>query len=161
RKVASNWRFSPILKIYSGDAMSIVTSLDRSLTGDFLPAVGSSFATSNTAQRANQVLGNPYGDGTPGRFLNPAAFAQPALGTFGNVGMGSVKGPNFWQFDLSLSRTFQIREMQKVEFRAEAFNLTNRFIMKDPTVDLNSNLFGRVTEARDPRIMQFALKYLF
>ena len=51
--------------------------------------------------------------------------------------------------------------MQKVEFRVEGFNLTNKFIMKDPTVDVNSNKFGQVTEARDPRIMQFALKYLF
>jgi hypothetical protein len=48
-----------------------------------------------------------------------------------------------------------------MEFRAEAFNLTNKFIMQDPTVDLNSNLFGKVTAARDPRIMQFALKYMF
>jgi hypothetical protein len=161
RKVASNWRFSPILKIYGGEAMSIMTSLDRSLTGDFLPSLGSGFATVSTGQRASQVSANVYGDGTPGHFLNAAAFAQPALGTFGNAGIGSVKGPSFWQFDLSLSRTFQIREMQKMEFRAEAFNLTNKFIMQDPTVDLNSNLFGKVTAARDPRIMQFALKYMF
>ena len=160
RKVASSWRFSPIVKIYSGEAMSIVTSLDRSLTGDFLPAVGSGFATC-TCQRASHVLGNPYADRTPGNFLNPAAFAQPALGTFGNAGMGSVKGPGFWQFDLSVSRTFQIREMQKMEFRVEGFNLANTFIMKDPTVDVNSNKFGQVTEARDPRILQFALKYIF
>jgi hypothetical protein len=114
------------------------------------------------AQRANQVLGNPYGDRTPGNFFNPAAFAQPALGTqLPNSGMGNVRGPGLWQFDLSLSRTFQVREMQKVEFRAEAFNVLNGFIMMNPTFDLNSNLFGKVTQARDPRIMQFALKYLF
>jgi hypothetical protein len=160
RTVASNWRFSPILKVYSGEAMSMVTSLDRSLTNTFLPAIGSS-TTISTGQRVSQVLASPYGNSTPGNFLNAAAFAQPALGTFGNAGIGSVKGPGFWQFDLSLSRTFQIREAQKVEFRAEAFNLTNKFIMTDPTVDLNSNLFGKVTVARDPRIMQFALKYLF
>ena len=40
-----------------------------------------------------RVLGDPYGDGTPGNFLNSTAFASPALGTFGNVGMGSIKGP--------------------------------------------------------------------
>jgi hypothetical protein len=51
--------------------------------------------------------------------------------------------------------------MQKVEFRAEAFNVLNKFIMMNPVFDLNSNLFGKVTAARDPRIMQFALKYLF
>ena len=54
-----------------------------------------------------------------------------------------------------------MREMQKVEFRAEAFNVLNNVIMMNPTFDLNSNLFGKVTAARDPRIMQFALKYLF
>ena len=48
-----------------------------------------------------------------------------------------------------------------MEFRAEAFNVTNSFHMNDPTTVLNSNLFGQVTSARDPRIMQFALKYIF
>ena len=75
--------------------------------------------------------------------------------------MGNISGPGFWQFDLSLSRTFQVREMQKVEFRAEAFNVLNKFTMMNPVFDLNSNLFGKVIAARDPRIMQFALKYLF
>ena len=160
RVVASNWRFSPILKILAGEAMTIVTTLDRALTGMFIPGVGSSTGTV-AGQRVNQVLGDPYGDGTPGNFLSSAAFASPTLGTFGNVGTGSIKGPGSWQFDLSLSRTFQIREMKRLEFRAEAFNVTNSFNMNNPTTDFNSNLFGKVTSAKDPRIMQFALKYLF
>jgi hypothetical protein len=147
-----------------------MTSLDRALTNQFLqwPGLNINGATGITnsgnlsGQHVNQVLGNPYGDGTPGHFFNPAAFAQPALGTaVANSGMGNIRGPGFWQFDLSLSRTFQVREMQKVEFRAEAFNILNKFIMMEPTYDINSNLFGRVTQARDPRIMQFALKYFF
>ena len=59
--------------------------------------------------------------------------------------MGNVKGPGLWQFDLSLTRTFPVREMQKVEFRAEAFNVLNNVIVMNPTFDLNSNLFGKVT----------------
>src|SRR5467141_3365163 len=50
--LASNWRFSPILKILSGEAMTLTTSQDRALTG-------------MNGQRVDQVLGNPYGDGTP------------------------------------------------------------------------------------------------
>jgi len=160
RVVASNWRFSPILKILAGEAMTMVTTLDRALTGMFIPGVGSGTGTV-AGQRVNQVLGDPYGDGTPGNFLSSAAFASPALGTFGNAGTGSIKGPGSWQFDLSVSRTFQIREMKGLEFRAEAFNVTNSFNMNNPTTDFNSNLFGKVTSAKDPRIMQFALKYLF
>jgi len=48
-----------------------------------------------------------------------------------------------------------------VELRAEAFNVTNSFHMNDPISGINSPLFGKITTAKDPRIMQFALKYLF
>jgi hypothetical protein len=85
----------------------------------------------------------------------------PALGTFGNSGSGAIRGPSTWDFDLALSREVQLREAQKLEFRAEAFNVTNSFRMTNPTTNLSSNLFGQVTVARDPRIMQFALKYFF
>ena len=106
-------------------------------------------------------MADPYGDKTPAKYLNPAAFAIPALGTFGNVGSGSIAGPGTWQFDASISRTFQFRESQKMEFRAEAFNITNAFRMNNPETNLNSNIFGQVISAKDPRIMQFALKYGF
>jgi hypothetical protein len=148
RAFASGWRFSPIFKIISGDSMTITTSTDIALTG-----IGS--------QRVNQVLPNPYGNKSVNNYLNPAAFALPALGTYGNVGAASIAGPGTWQFDAAVSRTFQLREVQKVEFRAEAFNVTNAFRLNDPTTNLNSNTFGQVTSARDPRIMQFALKYFF
>jgi hypothetical protein len=58
-------------------------------------------------------------------------------------------------------RRFRVKEAQKVELRAEAFNLTNSFRKDNPTTDFNSSTFGQVTAALDPRIMQFALKYFF
>ena len=90
-------------------------------------------------------------------------FALPAPGTLGNVGSNSVAGPGTWQFDVALSKSVQLRERQRIEFRAEAFNLTNRFRMDISrlTVNLNSGTFGQVTGALDLRIMQFALKYFF
>ena len=128
--------------------MTVLSGQDRALT-----------ALAN--QRADQVVGNPYGDKTIGKYLNPAAFAQPALGNLGNAGSNSVLGPGTWQFDIALSRTFQFGEVRKVEFRTEAFNVTNSFLMNNPVLNLNSGTFGRVTSSRDPRIMQFALKYFF
>ena len=148
RFVGSGWRFSPLLKIISGDYMLLTTSQDRALSG-------------TTNQRINQVLANPYGDKSVSNYLNPAAFSLPAIGTLGTVGSYSVRGPGLWQFDMSVSRTIQFRESQKMEFRAEAFNVTNSFHMNNPTTNLNSNTFGQVLSARDPRIMQFALKYVF
>ncbi len=150
RAVGSAWRISPIFKILSGGYVNIITSSDIALTGI-------------ANQRVNQVLPNPYGDKSVKNYLNPAAFALPAAGTLGNAGSNSVAGPGTWQFDIALSRSFQLRERQRMEFRAEAFNLTNSFRMDilKLTNNLNSGAFGQVTGALDPRIMQFALKYFF
>jgi hypothetical protein len=72
-----------------------------------------------------------------------------------------IEGPGFWQVDVALSRIFKVRETQKLEVRAEAFNLTNTLIRQDPNTTLNSNVFGQINSAGNARIMQFALKYTF
>ena len=146
--VASGWKFSPIFRVISGGYSTITTSQDRALNG-----VGS--------QRVNQLMANPYGAKTANNFLNPAAFEMPALGTLGNVGSASIAGPGYWQFDTSLSRSFRLSEAQRIEFRTEAFNLTNSVRLNDFDSNFNSNTFGQVRSAKDPRIMQFALKYFF
>jgi hypothetical protein len=150
RVLGSGWSFSPIFKVLSGGYFSITTTQDRALNG-------------RNPQRVSQILGNPYGDGTVSKFLNPAAFVLPDLGTYGTAGMGSIRGPMTWQFDTSLSRTFQLRESKKIEFRAEAFNLLNKMRMDDQKLNTTfaTGNFGAVTGSLDPRIMQFALKYLF
>ena len=94
-------------------------------------------------------------------WLNPAAFAQPATGTFGNVGVNTVVGPGSVKIDMGLTRTFQVRENQSLEFRAEAFNLPNLVNLGDPGTNIRSSAFGRIRSAADPRIMQLALKYVF
>ena len=151
RALATGWRLSGIYKKASGDYLTVTGGLDRALTG-----------MSN--QRAHQVLENPYSD-TSGRpltpYLNPSAFAQPALGTLGNMGPANIEGPGTWQFDAALSRVFRFRETQRLEFRAEAYNVTNGFRPGNPGTNLNQNTFGQIRTSGDPRIMQFALKYVF
>ena len=83
------------------------------------------------------------------------------MGTIGNMAANSIRGPGNWQFDAALSRTFQVNERQKLEFRAEAFNVTNSVKLTNPDNSLNSTTFGQIQSAQDPRIMQFALKYFF
>jgi hypothetical protein len=155
RMVASGWRLSGIYRYSTGAYLTITTSTDRRLNG-------------TGTQRAQQILENPYGAKTPGNYLNPAAFTQPALGTYGNMGPRNVLGPSTWQFDTALSRTFRLKENQTLELRAEAFNVLNANRWGDPNLVINSNLFGTITTSTntagttyDPRIMQFALKYVF
>ena len=142
---------SGIYRFSSGAPLTVTSGLDQVLNG-----IG--------GQRANQISGNPYGDKSAGplsQFLNPAAFAQPALGTFGNMGRYSITGVNVWAFDTALSRVFRVRENQRLEFRAEAYNVLNSFRPGDPNTALNSSTFGAIRTALDPRIMQFAVKYVF
>src|SRR5262245_2537829 len=156
RKLVTGWRFSGIYRWSSGSPLNVLNGSDRALNGAHRPP--------NGTQRANQLLQDPYGDrsGRPNtNYLNPAAFALPPLGTLGNVGRNSIQGPASWAFDVALSRAFNVREAQKVEFRAEAFNLTNSFRPMNPATNFSQNTFGQIRAAQDSRILQFALKYVF
>ena len=151
RAVAGGWRLSGIYRTASGTPLTILSGVDRALNG-----------ISN--QRPDQILGSVYGNksGRPlSQFINPAAFALPAMGTNGNMSPRNIQGLGTWQFDVSLSRTLQVRENQRVEIRAEAYNVTNSFRPQNPNVTLNNSAFGQIRGSYDPRLMQFALKYVF
>jgi len=155
RKLGTGWKLSGIYRMSAGSPLNVLAGSDRALNG-VIRGTG--------PQRANQISGNPYGDKSAAplsNFLNPAAFGQPDLGTFGNIGRNSIQGPKTWSFDMSLSRTFNIREAQHVELRFEAFNVTNSFRPGIPNQVLSSNTFGQIRTSLDPRVMQFALKYVF
>jgi hypothetical protein len=151
RAIGTGWRLSGIYRKSSGNFLTVTAGTDRALNG-----IG--------GQRANQVLADPYGDksGRPGTsFLNLSAFAVPAPGTFGNVGRYSIEGLGSWAFDTALSRIFEIREGQRLEFRAEAYNVTNSFRPSNPNTAVNNSQFGVIRGSQEPRVMQFALKYVF
>jgi hypothetical protein len=89
-------------------------------------------------------------------------FRIPSPGTLGNMGRNNILGPGYWNFDAALSRTFQVREGQRLEVRAEAFNVTNSFRPGNPTTALNSQNFGLINSSQgEPRVMQWAFKYIF
>lgn len=72
--------------------------------------------------------------------LNPAAFATPAPGTFGNVPRNALRGPNFSQFDLVFAKKFKFNERTNLEFRTEIFNVFNRTNFDVPGSRLNLSL---------------------
>jgi len=90
------------------------------------------------------------------------------LGTLGNAGTRTVVAPNHFDFNIALSRVFRIREKQTAEFRWEVYNPTNSFrpaLVSGTAYPINADrtnlLFGQIRNSDDPRIMQFALKYVF
>lgn len=97
---------------------------------------------SRSTRRPDLVPGvNPYLTGSDGlRYLNPAAFATPAPGTYGNLPRNFLKGPVFHQIDLTLQRRFRITERVNFEFRTEIYNLFNRANFANPPSTLPSVL---------------------
>ncbi len=65
-------------------------------------------------------------------FLNPAAFAAPAPGTFGNLERNSIHGPGFQQVDFVASKHFAFGSARNVEIRVEVFNLFDRANFSNP-----------------------------
>ncbi|MGI8409698.1 MAG: TonB-dependent receptor domain-containing protein, partial [Pyrinomonadaceae bacterium] len=80
------------------------------------------------------------------RYLNPAAFAIPQPGTYGNLPRNFLKGPSFHQFDLTLQKRFPISERMNIEFRSEIYNLFNRANFANPPATLPNNLGNSSTQ---------------
>jgi hypothetical protein len=148
RMLFSGWQFAPLVRWQSGNRSTVTTGVDNALTG-----LG--------GQRAVQVLDDPYGDGTPGNYLNRAAFASPAAGTYSDLKPFTIVNPGRLQNDLAISRTFKVGGTSNLQFRWEIFNVINHVNYNAPVTALNSASFGQIQSAGDPRIMQFALKVDF
>jgi hypothetical protein len=147
--VASDWRVSGIVTASSGPWMTVITGRDTVLNGQ-------------NNQRVNQISKDVYGPKTLAQYLNPAAFAQPDPGTFGNHVRASIEGPGQWVINTALSRILKVSSAHSVEFRLEAFNLLNHFNWGLPVLNFGQSTFGRIqSQATDPRILQFGVKYDF
>jgi len=147
--LASRWRVTGILNARSGNRLNVTSGVDRAFTGINL-------------QRPDKVSDDFYpSDPTLTTYLNRAAFAQAAPGTLGNLTRNALVGPAFWTIDMGLLRSVQLGT-RRIELRLESFNILNHFNWGDPATNFNSNQFGRITtQAGDPRILQFGIKYEF
>jgi hypothetical protein len=94
-------------------------------------------------------------------YLNRAAFAQPAIGGFGNAGKGQLTGPNLLNVDAGVFKSIPIRERLQIQLRAEFFNFFNRVNLSNPANAVNGTTFGTIRAAGAPRIGQLALKLAF
>ncbi|MDQ2841897.1 MAG: carboxypeptidase regulatory-like domain-containing protein [Acidobacteriota bacterium] len=124
-------------------------------------------------QRPNLIPGvslAPAGGSTPSLWINPAAFAVPASGTWGNLGRNAFNGPPLRQIDTALSKSVSLRERATVQFRAECFNLLNRAQYRNPLTDISAGAsFGKITSLANtsptgsgtPRQFQFSVRVGF
>jgi len=76
-------------------------------------------------------------------FLNAAAFSAPTAGQFGNLGRNALRGPGSKNYDMSLFKSFRVRDRFNLELRGEVYNLTNTPRFAPPVTNINSPDFGR------------------
>ena len=77
------------------------------------------------------------------------------------MGRNSLRGPGFVNYDLSLVRNFAMFERFRLEFRAEAYNLTNTPRWSNPVNSVNNSAFGQILSASGERELQLALRLTF
>ena len=136
--VLGGWMFSGLLQARTGRPLTV--SVNRG-TGDLPDG-------NNASQRPDIVPGVSAipTNQTPERWLDAAAFAVPARGTWGNLGRNTFRGPNLFQVDFALQRRFRLGAERSFEFRVEAFNAFNRQNLANPNTNISSGpAFGRIT----------------
>ena len=103
----------------------------------------------------------PSGGRRREQWFNPAAFRNPAPGTWGNAGRNIDSLPGQVTIDFSIFKNFPITERQRIQFRAEAFNAPNHPNFRGLSRTYDATNPGELTSAAPGRQIQFALKYLF
>jgi carboxypeptidase family protein len=164
-RFADGWQFNVISTIQSGTPFNVTTGTDVSNTGDRQDRpnlVGDPFANLPTAS-------NPLFQ----YWFNPAAFAAPAAGTFGNLPRNAYYGPWFKTVDVSVFKTTKLSRGASVQLRAEIFNLFNVINWANPGASMSSSTsFGLLSNTRnasnapgigagEPFNMQLAAKLIF
>lgn len=160
--VLGGWRVSTIVNWRTGLPLNV------SLNGNGIdPATGSSYRFLN--RNGGGLRPDRVGEANTGidpktdrlNFLSAAAYRVQAVNTPGNAARNTAYGPRFFNTDFNLSKEFRLTERQSFDIRWEAFNLFNTVNFQNPATTLGNTNFGSITAARDPRIMQLAVRYRF
>ena len=153
-KVLDDWSMSGIIQFQSGFPIRIQTQDDNELISSLF------FLGAGAPQLSGPLqIQNPKTNG--GFYLNPAQFSDPTLGTFATTRRSICCGPGLNQWDVTFSKRFAISEAKYFQFRADFFNLFNKTLFVNPDGNFSDTTFGQVQQARDPRLIQFALKFFF
>ena len=164
-KLLDDWQLSGIISFQSGFPIRIQTQNDNELISSlFFLGTGAPQLTGplqiQDAKRLQTL--NVNGSQQTGHFyLNAGSFSDPTPGTFATTPRSICCGPGENQWDITISKKIAIDEARYFQFRADIFNLFNKTEFVNPDGNFSNTTFGQVLQARDPRLVQFALKFYF
>ncbi len=154
------WQISGSTFFRTGTPFSVTRTNDIAGVGDGgngqpVDLVGDVNANTNQKFSAGNGLDTNY-------FFNPAAFANPAAGKFGNSTRNILRNPGDQQWDIAVFKNFRVTNTQRIQLRAEIFNFINQPNLSGPISDISNPNFGRVvTKDGSRRDIQLAIRYLF
>lgn len=163
KQIVKGWQLSGITSFVSGQPLGIGLSTVTAFDFTGTPSQGA-----RTVITGNAVL--PKSERTFSRNFDTSVFQMPAQGTIGTTAKTAIRGPGINNFDIALFKNFSIAERARLQFRWEAYNAFNhtQFSGLDTAARFDVNTrqqvntrFGEFTAARNPRQMQFALRFYF
>ncbi|MGH9341566.1 MAG: hypothetical protein ACRD1R_18770, partial [Acidobacteriota bacterium] len=161
--ILDNWQVSGIASFVSGPPLSVNFSTTKSVDITGSPTHGA-----RVVLTGSPIL--PKDQQTFDQFFRTDVFQLPDVGTVGNAARTVLRGPGTNNWDIALYKNFPLDEKRRIQVRWEMYNAFNhtQFSGVDTNARFNpdtgeqvSGGFGQVTSARDPRIMQFALRFYF
>jgi hypothetical protein len=146
----SGWQLGGLVRIQSGDLVVVTQGTNNNSSLGYY------------VQRPNRVSDpNAFATRSPAEWFNVAAFQAVPQFVIGNSSRNPVRGPGLQNADVMLGKTFRITERVSLEFRAEAFNVSNTPPFSDPNGSFGTSAFGTITSAGNPRDFEFAAKLHF
>jgi hypothetical protein len=146
----SGWEISGMIREQSGDRLAITQSTNSNSNLGY------------SVQRPNRIADpNSYANRSMSKWFDTTAFVMTPQFAIGNSSRNPVRGPGLHNADLMVKKIFQITKKVNLDFRAEAFNVTNTPPLNDPNGSFGSAAFGTITSAGNPRDFEFAAKLLF
>lgn len=165
RRLVKGWQLNSLWSFYGGVPYTVYAGRNYSGTFEGKDRVD---VTGDPNSGVDRTLKNGVV-----QWLNPAAFAFPAPGTFGNEKRNQFYGPGFADVDLSVFKTTPITERISAQLRVELFNIFNRTNLPSPNTTRSSGSFGQIGDtigdangatgigAGEPFNVQLALKIIF
>jgi hypothetical protein len=146
----SGWQIAGLVRAQSGDTVAVTQATNNNSSFGF------------AVQRPNRIADpNALRGRTAARYFNTAAFTAAPQFVVGTSSRNPVRGPGLQNADVMIGKTFRLTERVKLEFRAEAFNVSNTPPLNDPNGSFGSAAFGSITSAGNPRDFEFVAKVHF
>ncbi len=141
------WQLAGLVRAQTGDAVAVTQATNNNSSLGY------------AVQRPNRIADpNQIDSRSVARYFNTAAFSAAPQFVIGTSSRNPVRGPGLQNADLMIGKTFNLTERLRLEFRAEAFNVSNTPALNDPNGSFGNAAFGSITSAGNPRSFEFVVK---